>query len=352
MIAMERRGVLSCAISLAALLAAPSALAGPNAANSETTTIGNPPLLEIGRTVYNFRCYYCHGYSGDAKTLAASFLTPKPVSFVERSEQSLPLRQIEETVRAGRAGTAMKAFGNVIPESEIRAVAYFVFDEFVRRKSGNTRYHTAENGWPKHEKYRAANPFALGEVSLTARPETLSAALRAGRNLFLSSCISCHDRGKADGKALEWASRPLSYPRNNYDHRRPEVDAATSATPYHLHDSPPKLNHAGPSASAGERLFQQNCAFCHAADGTGKGWIGSFMDPPARNLTDSAIMGTMTRARLAKTIRDGIPGTSMPAWKSVLTPEQIDAIVAYVDAAFHRLADSDDRPNKVTPRPK
>ena len=31
-----------------------------------------------GREIYNYRCYFCHGYSGDAKTLASSYLDPPP----------------------------------------------------------------------------------------------------------------------------------------------------------------------------------------------------------------------------------------------------------------------------------
>ena len=295
-------------------------------------------LREQGRAVYNFRCYFCHGYSGDAKTLAASFLTPPPADFTQATPQTLPLARIEASVRGGRAGTAMKPFRTVIPDSEIRAVAFFVFDEFVRRKAPNTRYHTVENGWPDHDRYRAAYPFARGEISLATPPETLTKAQQAGRALYLGGCVSCHDRGKPDSKRLEWNSRPLSYPRHNYDHRNPEVDAATSATPYHLHDLPPPLEKPSATVLRGRQLFQQNCAFCHAADGTGKNWIGRFMEPPARNLTDPAIMATMTRARLTSTIREGLPGTSMPAWKSVLTDKEIADLVTYVDAAFHPLA--------------
>ena len=33
-------------------------------------------------------------------------------------------------------------------------------------------------------------------------------------------------------------------------------------------------------------------------------------------------------------ILHGIPGTSMPAWKDVLSPDEIDAIVAYIRESF------------------
>lgn len=305
-------------------------------------TAAEPPamaaLREQGRSVYNFRCYYCHGYSGNARTLAATFLTPPPADFTRATPGTLQLERIEAAVRDGRPGTAMKPFREVIPETEIHAVAYFVFDEFVRRKATNTRYHTRENGWPNHDRYAAAFPFATGELSLTVAPETLTLSQRAGRRLYLGSCVSCHDRGKPDGK-LDWTSRPLSFPRHNYDHRQPELDATSSATPYHLHDRPPALAAPQPATRRGEALFQANCAFCHAADGSGKNWIGRFLEPPARDLTDPAVMVGMTRDRLARTVRDGLPGTSMPAWREVLTDGQIADLVIYVDAAFHPLAD-------------
>ena len=35
--------------------------------------------------------------------------------------------------------------------------------------------------------------------------------------------------------------------------------------------------------------------------------------------------------------RSGVINTKMPAWKSVLTSEQIAALVAYIDRAFYPL---------------
>jgi cytochrome c oxidase cbb3-type subunit III len=87
----------------------------------------------------------------------------------------------------------------------------------------------------------------------------------------------------------------------------------------------------------GAILFQANCAFCHGADGTGKNWIGQFMEPKARDLT--AFTATeMGADRLRQTIREGLPGTSMPAWQHVLQPDEIEAVSAYVRRAFVRPA--------------
>ena len=35
---------------------------------------------ERGRAIYNFRCYFCHGYSGDARTLAATYLQSRGIT--------------------------------------------------------------------------------------------------------------------------------------------------------------------------------------------------------------------------------------------------------------------------------
>ena len=306
--------------------------------------------LEAGRKIYNFRCYFCHGYSGNAQTVAASFLTPPPLDFTRADPSRLTAEHVVTVLRNGKPGTAMQSFRSVLSDSEMEHLAEFVIDEFVRRKAPNTRYHIPENGWPDHQRYQAAFPFATGEIPISRAWGNLSAEQARGKRLFLSSCVICHDRGGAavakpeslrrpDSAGVIWETRPLSYPRNNYSNQTttPAVDATTSASPYLLHEIKPQLANMTALERQGEKLFQGNCAFCHAADGTGKNWIGSFLEPHPRNLRDPAFMKNMTRTRLAETIRTGLPGTSMPAWKSVLSEKEIRAIVAYVAKAFHPL---------------
>jgi cytochrome c oxidase cbb3-type subunit 3 len=306
---------------------------------SAPDSAGQGDMLAAGRAVYNFRCYFCHGYSGDAKTLAATYLSPPPADFTQVRADVLDVDRIKDALIHGRVGTAMKSFSEVLSADELDAVAHFVHVEFVQNRRRNTRYHTLENGWPNHDRYVDAFPFARGELALTVPAETLSTSLQRGRKLYLEGCVTCHDRGKPGGDSIAWDARPLSFPRFNYDHRNPEIDASTSATPYRLHDIRPKLDKATAQEHAGESLFQENCAFCHAADGTGKNWIGAFLEPHPRDLTDPGFMRGMTRQRLRGTIADGLDGTSMPAWKDVLSGEQIEALIAYINKAMHPLAD-------------
>ena len=305
--------------------------------------------FELGRRIYNFRCYYCHGYSGDARTLAATFLNPMPLDFTRVSPDQLGRERMLQAIQSGKPGTAMKGFAGILQAREIDAVTDFVRQEFMVAKAQNTRYHTAANGWPNHERYAAAFPFATGKIALDTPWEQLGPQQAAGKRLFLAACVSCHDRAHVDNEGLHWELRALSYPRNHFSpgdnystpdaKSSPPVDAVTSATPYLLHDRPPRLSGLTVVERRGKTLYQQNCAFCHAADGTARNWIGSFMEPHPRDLTSSAAMSGMTGARLETVIREGLPGTSMPAWKSVLSEPDVKAVVAYVGRAFHPLKD-------------
>ncbi len=317
---------------LAVLSAAPTFAAGERTEDARH---------EAGRKIYNFRCYFCHGYSGDAKTLATTYLAPKPRDFTRDDEKSISRKQMVDAVRDGKPGTAMKGFKGIISESDIELVVDFVRVEFIRGKAENTRYHTAANGWPNHERNKLAFPFASGKIPLDRPWEQLNPDEQRGKRLFLTTCISCHDHARTEDPGPVWGGRPLSYPRNHFDPGDytsappTKVDAIASASPYQLHDVIPEVAGLSPAEKRGEKLYQANCAFCHGATGTGKNWIGSFMEPHPRDLTDPAFMRDMTRARLAHTIREGLPNTSMPAWKSVLKADEIDAIVAYVSRVFH-----------------
>jgi len=299
---------------------------------------------EKGRDIYNFRCYFCHGYSGDAKTLAASYLSPRPRSFIATDPTDISRETMLNVVTQGKAGTAMQAFINTISEQDIALVVDFVRKEFMADKAKNTSYHTVENGWPNHQQYAPAFPFALGELAIDEPAESLSPQQLLGRRIFMQSCVTCHDRGRVIDEGDIWDPRPVSYPRNQYSHRdqgedKPEIsaDSVTGASPYARHETAPVLESPTVQEKAGEDLFQKNCAFCHAPDGTGKNWIGSFLEPHPRNLTDPKNMKDMSVARLRKVIREGLPGTTMSAWGAVLSELQIDSIVVYINRAFHPL---------------
>jgi len=72
----------------------------------------------------------------------------------------------------------------------------------------------------------------------------------------------------------------------------------------------------------GERLYKQNCIFCHQADAIGKPGV-------APSLTNQEFLSTASDKFIKGTIRDGRTGTGMPPFAH-LGRSGITAIVAYL----------------------
>jgi cytochrome c oxidase cbb3-type subunit 3 len=126
----------------------------------------------------------------------------------------------------------------------------------------------------------------------------------------------------------------VSYPRDHFSHRDPNPDRVSGASPYPRHDIPPEPDGLSATALAGRPLYQDNCAFCHAADGTGRNWIGSFLEPRPQDFTDPDFRLARDARAMKQRILHGIPNSSMPAWKSVLADDDIAAIIAYIQETF------------------
>ncbi len=76
------------------------------------------------------------------------------------------------------------------------------------------------------------------------------------------------------------------------------------------------------------------CAQCHGATGQGNGPSAATLMPKPRNFSDCKLMASIPDATLANVIRNGGGvarlNPAMPAWRDVLSPDQIDGLVAYV----------------------
>lgn len=90
-----------------------------------------------------------------------------------------------------------------------------------------------------------------------------------------------------------------------------------------------QMNPLGADAAAsGKDVFESNCAACHGPQGHGDGPAGAALDPQPKNLPDIATQ--VGDDYLFWRIATGKPGTSMVAWKGILTDEQIWQTVAYI----------------------
>ncbi|MFQ5618229.1 MAG: c-type cytochrome [Rhodospirillales bacterium] len=290
----------------------------------------DPARKNAGRQVYNARCYFCHGYQGNADTVAAGYLDPRPRDFTMAVD--LDPVEMRSVIVNGRPDTAMQGFGKSLSATEIDAVATFIEEEFIRCRRRNARYHTAENGWPEHEKRNAAAfRFVTGALGLDTPDDSLTPEERRGQAIFRASCIVCHE-----GRVRQ--SRQDSHERDE-DHVEDEAheyDRAYGGGGAAEHDRAPALAEVTPQQALGARLYEQNCASCHALDGTGRNWIGRFLQPHPPDFARPETAARFDNARLRQAIAAGLPDSSMPAFGTVLAPDQVAAITAYIEYAFFR----------------
>ncbi|MFQ5680184.1 MAG: c-type cytochrome [Gemmatimonadota bacterium] len=91
------------------------------------------------------------------------------------------------------------------------------------------------------------------------------------------------------------------------------------------------------AVDAGRRIYEARCWFCHGEDGDGNGPVASYLWPRPRDFTAGSYKLRTTESGelptdedLYRTVTRGIPGTAMPEWGSVLTPEQRWQVIAYI----------------------
>jgi mono/diheme cytochrome c family protein len=75
-------------------------------------------------------------------------------------------------------------------------------------------------------------------------------------------------------------------------------------------------------ASQGQVIFASTCYACHGANGQGT--------DRAPALNSKALLDAFDNNWLRQTISDGRPAKGMPTWGNVLSPEQINNVVAYI----------------------
>lgn len=84
----------------------------------------------------------------------------------------------------------------------------------------------------------------------------------------------------------------------------------------------------------GRELYQQYCQVCHGEEGDGTGIMTKLMEIKPADHTNPNEMNRISNEELLNTILSG-SGTFMPAWKDVLSREEVEALVSYVRLLSH-----------------
>ncbi len=98
--------------------------------------------------------------------------------------------------------------------------------------------------------------------------------------------------------------------------------------------------------AAGKALYQENCTQCHGDQGDGRGVMADLLDPRPRDFTRGVFKIRRTPQGELPTDEDvfriigiGMPGTSMPAWRGVLSDSEIWQLVDYIETFSPDFAD-------------
>ena len=96
------------------------------------------------------------------------------------------------------------------------------------------------------------------------------------------------------------------------------------------------------SAERGKILYDKYCSTCHGLDGKGEGTAAIYLNPRPRDFTrgvfkfQSTPVGSLpTDEDLHRTMKNGMPGSAMPAWDR-LTEQQHSDLVAYIKTFSER----------------
>ncbi|TCK74344.1 cbb3-type cytochrome c oxidase subunit I [Acidipila rosea] len=188
-----------------------------------------------------------------------------------------------------------------------------------------------------------------------------------GRQVFVANCAGCHGE-KADGRSIGGQSlRPVAFNLAEFKlsddliWRVLQTGVPGSSMPS-WNDLPSSdfravADYVAMVAQAGEltpdqryasdevlmesgrRIFETHCTRCHGEEAAGDGPDGLEMLPRPANFHE--MMPSYQAA--AEILRDGVPGSGMPAWP-LLTPAEVQAVTFYIRSFYSAHPDGTAQP--------
>jgi mono/diheme cytochrome c family protein len=124
--------------------APPEVISAPDKPVAVNMSLPMPSALKgdaiKGAAFYMSNCATCHGTTGDGRGPRAYFINPKPRNFLHpASRQEFNRVAIFNAVSAGKQGTEMPAWRQVLNQQEMADVSEFVFQRFIRPVPGNAK---------------------------------------------------------------------------------------------------------------------------------------------------------------------------------------------------------------------
>lgn len=178
-----------------------------------------------------------------------------------------------------------------------------------------------------------------------ARPP-VDEGMAAGADVMLRlGCVGCHRLQSRDGQVgpdLRWEGE-LRGPRYIRDMvQRPSLTVVGSRMPP-IELTRSELDAVGeflarqrsPAPMDEERAWREICARCHGLDGRGRTAVAPYLSRRPRDLSEQLFFSGVPSSRLARTLREGVPGTPMAPWGRALPIFGGRRVVSFLGRHLH-----------------
>lgn len=290
------------------------------------------PHLDRGRQLFFAKnCYGCHRIDG----VSDGALGPD----LSEVGKKWKLDYLWESLVDPRANTPVSFMPKYnLSDDDVRSLVIFL----KSRRGVNLAETSLDRYRARARRAATTSQAAISPADLPEDPVARGEVLVKDR-----ACAACHKVGDEDGgiapdlsfeglmKDAQWISVHFRDPRRlvpdsimpSFRFSDPEFEAMTSYLASLR--SPPALG-------GSDENYRTLCARCHGVNGDGMGPVALYLDPAPRDLTKAGFMNSKDPARFVRSVLEGVPGTSMPAWKGVLSQEQAQAVLDHVWTSFVR----------------
>lgn len=154
--------------------------------------ISSKPSLERGKIVYDKKCAFCHGKTGDGKGISEPYSSPKPRNFIKGhlKIRSTPFgkiptdKDIFNAISNGLPGASMPPWKH-LPEVDRWSLVKYI--------------KTFSKKFAKFKKKGKTHKL----VSVPAVPPFTLESIVSGKDLFIKNCSGCHGaKGRGDGESI------------------------------------------------------------------------------------------------------------------------------------------------------
>lgn len=289
------------------------------------------PTVQRGRDLfYASNCYGCHRIEG----LSDGTLGPDLTEVGRRWKLDYLFERITDP-KAVLATSIMPRLK--LSEPDVQALVVF-----LKSRKGRNFAET------EVQRYRVRATNGADLVAAHIKPMAIVPAekVRQGGQLVQDrACTACHKLGEKDGgiapdltfegllKDEAWIDSHFKSPRSEMpDSIMPAF--RFSADEFGAMSAYLAGLRTAPALRAPKDVYAALCLRCHGEKGDGRGPIAEHLDPTPRDFTKSGFMNSKPEARLLASIRQGVPGTSMPAWGRLLGEGEAKGLLDHIQATY------------------